>query len=401
MKKYKYIFYYISILYTVGTSLWSGTIYLFMRHSGYSYSLINLFLEIFWLVTFFAEIPSGYIADKFGYLKTIMASGIIRALGLVILALSPMNLLWMTVSGGLTALGDSLQSGTMTSWIANKAVEHGEKDQLGSGYSLIGTPLTMVATFVGANILGNIRLDLPLLIGAAFLLLTSLTIIPLLKYDSQNLVEAEAGMPKLNLVNDVKYTVKQEQKTFAWILLLLPVAIISAGPLDQWQMYFQRGKTVNSGTISVLMSLSGMLAISLYNRYVSKKPLSNRGQTRLIVVSTVMMAATLLGVVGLKSWYYGSLALFMFHTMFGSLENMLGGIVLQTTIQTENRRATIMSVANALDAGAEVVILAINGFLSDRYGIGFAWVSLAALGLLIFLLAIFGMQSKKLEVEEI
>ncbi|WP_302188478.1 hypothetical protein [uncultured Lactobacillus sp.] len=91
----------------------------------------------------------------------------------------------------------------------------------------------------------------------------------------------------------------------------------------------------------------------------------------------------------------------MLHTMFGSLENMLGGIVLQTTIQTENRRATIMSVANALDAGAEVVILAINGFLSDHYGIGFAWVSLAAVGLLIFLLAIFGMQSKKLEVEEI
>lgn len=112
----------------------------------------------------------------------------------------------------------------------------------------------------------------------------------------------------------------------------------------------------------------------------------------MIVVSTVMMAATLLGVVGLKNWYYGSLALFMLHTMFGSLENMLGGIVLQTTI---------MSVANALDAGAEVVILAINGFLSDRYGIGFAWVSLAALGLLIFLLAILGMQSKKLEVEEI
>lgn len=52
MKKYKYIFYYISIFYTVGTSLWSGTIYLFMRHNGYNYSQINLFLEIFWLVTF-------------------------------------------------------------------------------------------------------------------------------------------------------------------------------------------------------------------------------------------------------------------------------------------------------------------------------------------------------------
>ena len=102
MKKYKYIFYYISILYTVGTSLWSGTIYLFMRHSGYSYSLINLFLEIFWLVTFFAEIPSGYIADKFGYLKTIMASGIIRALGLIIMDDSQRGL---DRAGGFPAIG--------------------------------------------------------------------------------------------------------------------------------------------------------------------------------------------------------------------------------------------------------------------------------------------------------
>lgn len=113
MKKYKYIYYYISILYTVGVSLWSGTIYLFMRHVGYNYSQINLFLSIFWIVTFFAEIPSGYIADRFGYLKTVIVSAIIRAIGLLILVFSPFNLAYMVLSGILTAIGDSLQSGTM------------------------------------------------------------------------------------------------------------------------------------------------------------------------------------------------------------------------------------------------------------------------------------------------
>ena len=101
MKKYKYIYYYVSIFYTIGISLWSGTIYLFMKHIGYTYGQINLFLGIFWVITFFAEIPSGYIADKVGYLKTIMFSGFVRGIGLLLLALSPRNLHWMVISGVL------------------------------------------------------------------------------------------------------------------------------------------------------------------------------------------------------------------------------------------------------------------------------------------------------------
>ncbi|KRK07568.1 permease of the major facilitator superfamily [Lactobacillus pasteurii DSM 23907 = CRBIP 24.76] len=389
MKKYKYIYYYISILYTVGVSLWSGTIYLFMRHIGYNYSQINLFLSIFWIVTFFAEVPSGYIADKFGYLKTITVSGIIRAVGLLVLAFSPFNLFYMTLSGILTAIGDSLQSGTMDSWIANKSAIGHTKNELGSiysGYRIIATPITMLATFVGANILGNINLQLPLIAGAIFLIVTSLTVIPMFKYDSQNLQSKINIWSGINIVSDVKEAVKHEKKTLAIVLLLLPIAIISSGPLDQWQIYFQHGKHVNSGTISVFMTLSGMLAITIYNRVVSKKQLNNKNQLDLIVMSSIMMTVTIWLVVVTRSSYYASLVLFMVHTMFGSVENLIAGVVLQSAIETENRRATIISVSNALDAGIEVIALAANGFLSDHYGIGFAWNSLAAVGLAIFVL---------------
>lgn len=389
MKKYKYIYYYISILYTVGVSLWSGTIYLFMRHVGYNYSQINLFLSIFWIVTFFAEIPSGYIADRFGYLKTIIVSAIIRAIGLLILAFSPFNLAYMVLSGILTAIGDSLQSGTMDSWIANKSSIHHAKNELGSiysGYRIIATPITMLATFVGANILGNINLQLPLIAGAFFLIITSLTMLPLLRYDSQNLQSNVRIWSSMNLVSDVKEAVKHERKTLGLILLLLPIAIISSGPLDQWQIYFQHGKYVNSGTISVFMTLSGMLAITIYNRFVSKKQIKDSNQMKLIVICSVMMAFTIWAVVMTKSYYYVSLTIFMIHTMFGSVENLIAGVVLQTAIETENRRATIISVSNALDAGIEVVALAANGYLSDHYGIGSAWISLAIWGLVIFLI---------------
>ncbi|WP_180706845.1 hypothetical protein [Lactobacillus crispatus] len=49
---------------------------------------------------------------------------------------------------------------------------------------------------------------------------------------------------------------------------------------------------------------------------------------------------------------------------------MVSGIVLQAAIKTEKRRATIISISNDLDAGIEVIVLSINGYLFDHYGIG-------------------------------
>lgn len=231
------------------------------------------------------------------------------------------------------------------------------------------------------------------------MIVTSLTVIPLFKYDSQNLQSKINIWSGINIVSDVKEAVKHEKKTLTIVLLLLPIAIISSGPLDQWQIYFQHGKHVNSGTISVFMTLSGMLAITIYNRVVSKKQLNNKNQLDLIVMSSIMMTVTIWLVVITRSSYYVSLVLFMVHTMFGSVENLIAGVVLQSAIETENRRATIISVSNALDAGIEVIVLAANGFLSDHYGIGVTWNSLAAVGLAIFVIG-YLISRKRLEVSE-
>ena len=79
-----------------------------------------------------------------------------------------------------------------------------------------------------------------------------------------------------------------------------------------------------------------------------------------------------MGVVLTRQYYYVSLCIFMIHTMLGSVENMVSGIVLQAAIKPEKRRATIISIYNDLDAGIEVIVLSINGYLFDHYGIGLA-----------------------------
>ena len=49
-----------------------------------------------------------------------------------------------------------------------------------------------------------------------------------------------------------------------------------------------------------------------------------------------------MGVVLTSQYYFVSLGIFMIHTMLGSVENMVSGIVLQAAIKTEKRRATII-----------------------------------------------------------
>ncbi len=89
-------------------------------------------------------------------------------------------------------------------------------------------------------------------------------------------------------------------------------------------------------------------------------------------------------VVMLQGNYYLALGIFMIHNLFGTIQQMIQGTLLQESIKTEKSRATIVSVCNALDAGVSVLILSLNGYLSDHYGIGLAWQSLAIVGLVLF-----------------
>lgn len=64
-------FYIITFFYEIGIALFSATLYLYMEVIGYSISDINLYISIFWLVSFFSEIPSGALSDSFGRRNTL------------------------------------------------------------------------------------------------------------------------------------------------------------------------------------------------------------------------------------------------------------------------------------------------------------------------------------------
>ncbi|MGQ5708852.1 MFS transporter [Lactobacillus sp. PSON] len=391
MKKYKNIYYILSILTSIAVVIWDGTIYIFMHKIGYSYSQINLFLSIFWIVTFFTEIPSGYIADHIGYLKTLSISGFIRAFGLLILALSSKNLFILIMSGVFTALGDSLQSGTLTSWLSNRAKLENDMDSLNHIYSTLGiitNPLNMLIGFLGANVLANFSLNLPIIIGAVLFIINGILSLFLIKYDKSN---RNVQRPKFDIINDFKTIKQSDFNALRLIIVFIPVIMISVAPLDQWQLFFQHGKKIMTGYIVVLMGIMGTLASYLYSRLIYKI----KNEWKLFIISTVMMALTIIATTLFKQYYLMSLGIFLMNVLFGSLEGTAQNVYFQKAINNETTRATIVSIYNAVEAGVTVVVLGINGYLADRYGLGIAWMVLAILGL-IFFVTILGLNRKLL-----
>ena len=380
MKKYKNIYYILSILTTIAVVIWDGTIYIFMHKVGYSYGQINLFLSIFWIITFFTEIPSGYIADHVGYLRTLSISGFIRALGLIILALSSKSLFVLVLSGIFTALGDSLQSGTLTSWISNRAKSENDMDSLNHIYSTLGiitSPLNMLVGFLGANILANISLNLPIIMGAVLFIISGLLSLFLIKYDKSN---KDVQRPKFDIINDFKTIKQNDFNALKLIIIFVPVIMISVAPLDQWQLFFQHGKKIMTGYIVVLMGIMGMLASYIYRRLINKI----KSEWKIFIVSTVMMALTIIATSLFKQYYLISLVIFLINVLFGSLEGTAQSVYFQKAINNETTRATVVSIYNAVEAGVTVIVLGLNGYLSDRYGLGIAWIVLAVLGLIFF-----------------
>lgn len=360
----------LSGLYALGLSLWTGTIYLYMQQVGYSYGQINLFLALFWLVTCVAEIPSGFLADKFGALKMTFWSALFRGSGLLLLAIFDKHLVVLILSAILTALGDSLYSGTLTSWIVERT-KNSELDQgklFSHNYMLVSL-VSFVGGYLEADQLGNIELRLPLISGAVILYVVGLVSLSLVRFDT-------APKPPEPLRFTFERQIWQKKRPLLETLILfLPLTFITVGPYNQWQLYFQRGPEIKTGLILVGINLAGMLGAFAFNW--SAKLSWKTEQLFLAHVVALCLSVWLL----IYSSYYLALAFMRLHVALCESTEVLQTKLLHEKI-TDDLRTTWVSGNNTLEALVTTVALALNGFLVDHFGLALAWGVGALLGLL-------------------
>lgn len=352
----------LSGLYALGLSLWTGTIYLYMQQVGYSYGQINLFLALFWLVTCVAEIPSGFLADKFGALKMTFWSALFRGSGLLLLAIFDKHLVVLILSAILTALGDSLYSGTLTSWIVERT-KNSELDQgklFSHNYMLVSL-VSFVGGYLEADQLGNIELRLPLISGAVILYVVGLVSLSLVRFDT-------APKPPEPLRFTFERQIWQKKRPLLETLILfLPLTFITVGPYNQWQLYFQRGPEIKTRLILVGINLAGMLGAFAFNW--SAKLSWKTEQLFLAHVVALCLSVWLL----IYSSYYLALAFMWLHVALCESTEVLQTKLLHEKI-TDDLRTTWVSGNNTLEALVTTVALALNGFLADHFGLALAWV---------------------------
>lgn len=384
IKKIVKIYNSVTVLYAMGLAVWAGTIYLYMHHIGYSYGKINLYLSIFWIITFFLEIPSGIFADRFGIKRTMIINCVFRSLGLLILTFGIKSDVILILSGIFTGLGDSLNSGTMSSWVVKKVYAIDEDyniTKLFARNSLKMSLFSISTGFIGAQVLGNIDLALPIIFGSIFLIM----VVPIIlmipaeedvkKSNFQEFIEEikNNGLPKFEIKN-----LKLTKELFYFLIANLAGVIIVTGPFNQWQLFFQKTDTnIQTGYIMVLMDLVGLLGMYLLNKYFSSK---NNVLYKILSIRVIngifIVAAACIGN------YVLAVSFFLLHVLVLGMEEVMAGGYFHSLIKSDDR-TTIVSIQNSLEAGLTVVALWINGVLSDHYGIGNAWIIATIIGLII------------------
>ncbi|XKL58288.1 MFS transporter [Levilactobacillus brevis] len=110
---------YTALAYFGITSLWV----IFLQQRGLSLVQIGLCESVFHLTSLFSEVPSGMLADRFGY-KAILIGGRVAAIAHALIMLMATNFWWFALGFVLQAWAYDLQSGTIEALLYDSLAEN-------------------------------------------------------------------------------------------------------------------------------------------------------------------------------------------------------------------------------------------------------------------------------------
>lgn len=317
-------------------------------------------------------------------------SSLIRSIGLFLLLVSRANIFMLLTASALTAIAESLKSGTLESWALDRihVIDPTfDSTQLFSKDKLYLSITNLSVTFIGAQLLAKINLQLPFLLAPLFFLLNIVIVSLLMDNDFNRHLQRKSNANEYlplstSLLAGFK-ALKENPYFFHLILALLPLQLILSGPASQWQLFFsQKSETLITGYISILITLCAMLG-----HYLTPK-ISSRFKNKLsfFILTTSLNASAIF----LTAWSRSlglALLFFAFHIVAMASEQVYRYSILNNEIKSSHR-ATILSTFNTLESGVTVLCFVVVGKLSDQFSLSISWMICSIL-LLIFALPLF------------
>ena len=365
-------FYYLyNILFTTALSFFNPILYIFLLSKNFSFAEVGLYLSIFWLVSFMTELPCGAITDNIGAKNSILLSSVFRVIGLILLLSNSLILLY--ISAILSAVAESFQSGTLTSWLVNVNNKNNEEidiDKVLSRSSLYALFFSAVIGFISAKYVYVYYKSLSIILSMIVFIISFLfTYIFMQKLEQTQKISVEKLKGSfITVKNSLKETLYVRSSIFLMILFVMP-SILDLGPSNQWQAVFEKLDADIIGYIWVGISVSGMLGSVIYERLSSK--LSKLHILYFLVVINISMLLVFIFIQNV----YIKFVLFMLYIIFFTLMSIQVNVFMHKyLVKSDENRTTTVSIFYTFESIVVALLLSVNGVLTDKVGIENTWI---------------------------
>ena len=380
-------FYYLySILSTTALSFFNPILYIYLLSKDFSFTEVGLYLSIFWLASFMTELPCGAITDNIGAKNSILLSVIFRVVGLILLLSNSLILLY--ISAILSAIAESFQSGTLTSWLVNVNNKNNEEidiDKILSRNSLYSLFFSAVIGFISAKYVYIYYKSLSIILSMlVFIISFFFTYVFMQKLEETQKISVEKLKGSFVTVkNSLKETLYVKSSIFLMILFVIP-SILDLGPSNQWQAVFEKLDADIIGYIWVGISVSGMLGSVIYEK------LSNKlSKVRILYFFVVANIGILLVFIFIQN-VYAKFVLFMLYIIFFTLMSIQVNVFMHKyLVKSDENRTTTVSLFYTFESIVVAILLSVNGLLTDKVGIENTWIIFTVIvGIIIILFII-------------
>ena len=365
-------FYYLyNILFTIALSFFNPILYIFLLSKNFSFSEVGIYLSIFWLVSFMTELPCGAITDNIGAKNSILLSVVFRVVGLILLLSNSLILLY--ISAIISAIAESFQSGTLTSWLVNVNNKNNEEidiDKILSRNSLYSLFFSAVIGFISAKYVYIYYRSLSIILSMlVFIISFFFTYVFMQKLEETQKISVEKLKGSFVTVkNSLKETLYVKSSIFLMILFIIP-SILDLGPSNQWQAVFEKLDADIIGYIWVGISVSGMLGSVIYERLSSK--LSKLHILYFLVVINISMLLVFIFIQNV----YIKFVLFMLYIIFFTIMSIQVNIFMHKyLVKSDENRTTTVSIFYTFESIVVALLLSVNGVLTDKVGIENTWI---------------------------
>ena len=387
-------FYYLyNILFTVALSFFNPILYIYLLSKDFSFAEVGLYLSIFWLVSFMTELPCGAITDNIGAKNSILLSSVFRVIGLILLLSNSLILLY--ISAILSAIAESFQSGTLTSWLVNVNNKNNEEidiDKILSRNSLYALFFSAIVGFISAKYVYVYYKSLSIVLSMiVFIISLFITLLFMKNLEVTQKISVEKIKDSFVTVKkSLKETLYVKSSVFLMILFVIP-SILDLGPSNQWQAVFEKLDVDIIGYIWVGISVSGMLGSVIYEK------LSNKlSKLRILYFFVVVNIGMLLMFIFIQN-VFTKFVLFMLYIVFFTLMSIQVNVFMHKyLVKSDENRTTTVSIFYTFESIIVAILLSVNGVLTDKVGIENTWLAFMALvGVIILSFMLVKLKKKK------